>query len=269
MSEQAPDTNTPLPSQQLAEVVLDHATLFHGSATPGITEFERAEEDTVGAGVYLANEATARGYALHRSRRSGTAVLYEVEVEDARLVDLTEQDTVAEVMTGFRHVLQREHQQQTRDGGPWYWTGALRQMIDEIDSGRGVQVGAVKLVTQRSGELFTGYLEGRGFDGVVALEGGEGELGGHHSYLLFDPAKLRIRSEQHVEPAEQPTTALTTIKGRTGAERQGVDAQLAAAMACRAHPTVAALEQDPVHVRSARRYSSLGMGRGHGMETER
>ncbi|MEU2042663.1 hypothetical protein [Nocardia niwae] len=187
-----------------AEVVLEHATLYHGSATSGITEFERAEYDTVGAGVYLANEPTARAYALRRSVRSGEAVLYTVEVDHARLIDLTDQHTVAEIIAGFRPVLQAEHHRVSRNGGAWFWIGALEQMIAEIDSGRGGQVARVKHVTQRSGELFSGYLSGLGYSGCFALEGGEGQVPEHHTYLLFDPAHLRITSEQHLIEATTP-----------------------------------------------------------------
>ncbi|WP_280405289.1 hypothetical protein [Nocardia brasiliensis] len=221
-----PESASPAQQPSRAEVVLDRATLFHGSATPGITEFERAEEDTVGAGVYLAHEETAREYARHRSGDAGTPVLYEVEIAHARLVDLTDQATVATVLTGFRAVLQTEHDRVARINGSWHWEGALRQMIAEIDSGRGVHVGAVKLVTQRSGELFSGYLQGQGFDGVAALEGGEGRMSAHRTYLLFDPTLLHIRAEQRL-PDEQES-AKSALRERLSAVQRAASAPLTA-----------------------------------------
>ncbi|MBF6137809.1 hypothetical protein IU501_33095 [Nocardia otitidiscaviarum] len=224
MPDLQPATARPAPTSR-AEVVLDRATLYHGSATPGITAFERAEDDTVGAGVYLAHEATAGEYARHRAGDAGTPVLYEVEIAHARLVDLTDQATVADVLTGFRAVLHTEHDRVARTGGSWHWEGALRQMIGEIDSGRGVHVGAVKLVTQRSGELFSGYLQDQGFDGVVALEGGEGRMAAHRTYLLFDPARLCIRAEQRLP--EEPA-AKSPLRERLAAAQRAASAPLTA-----------------------------------------
>jgi hypothetical protein len=184
-------------SHRLVELILEHATLYHGSATSGITELHRAEEDTVGAGVYLAEEATARAYALHRAGGSGTPVMYQVGIDKARLVDLTDQHTVDAVMTGFVPILQAELVRASRSNDPWYTIESLRQTIADIGE-HGAQATNLKAVTQRSGALFTRYLRGSGYDGLVALEGGEGGMGNHRTYLLFDPARLRIESEHHV-----------------------------------------------------------------------
>jgi hypothetical protein len=36
-----------------------------------------------------------------------------------------------------------------------------------------------------------------GYDGLKALEGGEGDdIGAHENYLIFDPQKVQITSEQ-------------------------------------------------------------------------
>jgi hypothetical protein len=186
--------------QQPVEIILERATLYHGSATPGITELDRAQEDTVGAGVYLAEEATARAYAFHRARGTGTPVLYQVEIDRARLVDLTDQNAVTKVMAGFLPTLRAELARAAAVGDPWHTIESLRRTIVEVDGDHGVQATNLKAVTQHSGELFTSYLHGRGFDGLVALEGGEGRIGNHRTYLLFDPARLRIESE-HQLPA--------------------------------------------------------------------
>ncbi|WP_194838454.1 hypothetical protein [Nocardia sp. XZ_19_369] len=179
---------------QEAEILLEDVRLFHGSATRGITELERAEEDTVGSGVYLATEVVAREYAYHRASHSGSPVLYEVRVERARLVDLTDQPTVEIVMGEFRTVLHDLLQREKGEDGPWYWM-RMQQMIEEIDSGRGVRVGYLRAVTHRSGTEFSNYLQGKGFDGLLAVEGGEGSMSAHHSCVVFDPSKVQIISE--------------------------------------------------------------------------
>ncbi|MFF2088621.1 hypothetical protein ACFVVM_32960 [Nocardia sp. NPDC058176] len=188
------------PLMPLSSVTLERHVLYHGSATPGIDEFDAAEEDTLGTGVYLTDEAAARGYAHHRAQHGGVPVLYRVEVEKARLIDLTDQSTVTAVMNDFRQDLVVERHRVLADQtGSWAWPMALDQLIDEIDSGRGTEVGAVKLVTQRSGELFTKHLSERGFDGVYAWEGGEGSIGNHRTYVISNPAAVRKLGEQLLE----------------------------------------------------------------------
>ncbi|WP_429424859.1 hypothetical protein [Nocardia sp. GAS34] len=200
----AADPAVELLRRGVATVVLEDTRLYHGSATPGIRQLDRAEEDTVGAGVYLTDGPTARDYARHRAGASGTAVVYGVEVTRARLVNLTDRDTVTEVMTGFRSVLMWEMVHAIDADAPWYQVDDLSQMIENIDNGHGSQVGTIRFVTSRSRELFTQYLQDRGFDGVVAAEGSEGGIGAHYSYVLFDPAALRIISQDTIAVTDDP-----------------------------------------------------------------
>ncbi|WP_280421399.1 hypothetical protein [Nocardia carnea] len=76
-------------------------------------------------------------------------------------------------------------------------------MITAIDNG--AEVGQTKVVTQASGKLFSAFLRQQGFDGLIAIEGGEGHIGVHHSYVLFDPAQARIRSEKDVSAPTMTT----------------------------------------------------------------
>jgi len=176
----------------------------------------RAKEDTVGAGVYLADAPTARAYALHRSGAAGTPVVYGVDIQRARLVNLTDHDTVTKVMTGFREVLMRELLQAIDADAPWYRVNGLSQLIEYLDNGRGSQVGTIKYVTERSGTLFTRYLQGQGFDGVVAVEGGGGRIPTHYSYVVFDPATVRIISQDTVAVTDDPGASSRSSHDRAG-----------------------------------------------------
>lgn len=211
-------------SDTRSKVMNAGARLFHGSATAGIAQLARAEETTVGAGVYLADEPTACGYARHRAE-SGTPVVYEVEVDRLRLVDLTDPGTVEQVMTEFRSVLLGELVDASRAGAKYYVTASLLRTIEDIDKGR-VRPGTVKLAAQRCDQLFSDHLRGRGFDGVLALEGGEGEIGNHLTYLVFDPAKVRIREERTLTPSPPPRRVDRVSARVTGTENPTRSRQL-------------------------------------------
>lgn len=193
--------------EKWAEVRLDSTTLWHGSATAGIRQIERAEEDTVGRGVYLAEKDIAIGYARHRAHQAGTdtPALYTVSVRDARLVDLTDQATVDQVMTGFQSVLITEQNLAERAESPsWLRINNLQGLRDILDRDR-IRVGELKRVTQRCGELFSNHLRAQGYAGLLTAEGGEADIGNHLTYLIFDPADITVTDERLVPlPAKTP-----------------------------------------------------------------
>lgn len=218
---------TPAVDHQFAEIRLERSVLFHGSATGGITELRVAEEDTIGTGVYLTDERAGRGYASHRARHGGTPTLYKVEVDAARLCDLSDEATVAQVMTGFRKTLEREHTDQCSNSGPWYWITTLERLMEMIDTGIATR-GQIKHATQQSGELFSKYLAEQGFDGVYAFEGGEGSIGNHPSFVLFDPDKARITEELALDLDSTAHTAAETLLAHRADATVGVDGLAAA-----------------------------------------
>ena len=68
-------------------VLVKRKTFYHGSGTSRIKDFNKAEEDTVGSGVYFTSKAkNAIGYARRRSRTSrekdASPVIYESFVEN-------------------------------------------------------------------------------------------------------------------------------------------------------------------------------------------
>jgi glutaredoxin-like protein NrdH len=190
-----------------AEVRLESATLWHGSATTGIRQLERAEEDTVGRGVYFAENDIAVGYARHRARQAGTdtPVLYSASVRDARLVDLTDQTTLDQVMAGFQSVLAAEQVLAERAESPsWLRIYNLQGLQDILRRDR-IRVGELKRITQRCGAVFSDHLRTQGYAGLLTVEGGEADIGNHRTYLIFDPADITVTGESPLpHPADTP-----------------------------------------------------------------
>lgn len=54
----------------------------------------------------------------------------------------------------------------------------------------------LKRATQTIGPELSGYLTGLGYDGLIAWEGGEGDIGPHESWVVFDPHKVSALAEQ-------------------------------------------------------------------------
>lgn len=196
------EVQNPTPSEIKAnnglDLIINRKKLYHGSGSSGIMMLNPAEETTVGEGVYLTSEEKdAAGYAIRRSSRvpGSLPVVYQTEIKDLRLVNLTEDENVRRILIGYRpsviHALEEADL-------PWNKEGALRKVLHAIDSGI-IRSGNLKEVTWYSGSSFTKYLQSLGYDGLVALEGGEGEdVGNHDSYVIFDPTKVKVIEERKV-----------------------------------------------------------------------
>ena len=177
------------------EVVLSGATVYHGSATGDITELNVAENATVGQGVYFTdNPVRAVEYAHRRVRGSGNEIpsphLYTAETaQDLRIANLDNPEKLAEVMNGFRDVL-LERMKTAED---WYENMACGKALEQIDVG--IRVGGVQLATYNHPELFTKYMQGLGYKGLAAAEGGEGgdQVGPHRTILIFDPKDATVK----------------------------------------------------------------------------
>ncbi len=55
---------------------------------------------------------------------------------------------------------------------------------------------------QNIGDVVTECLSQRGYDGLVTFEGGEGDIGDHDTWVMFDPDKLAGVNQLFV--AEKP-----------------------------------------------------------------
>lgn len=195
------ETTTDLHAELLvpAEIILQNKTLYHGSATADIELLNPAEEDTVGKGIYFVdNSADAIGYASLRSLRDNNPpIVYEVIVNDARMVNLDNPYKLQEIMQGFANMLEESDTSKV----PWYVEGAILRSIETIRNG--VQPGQVKLATQNVCSQFTDYVKHMGYDGLITTEGGEGKtVSNHTTYLLFDSDKITIKNQHAIFAAQ-------------------------------------------------------------------
>ncbi len=248
-------TATQVSKQNIPYVHVDHATLYHGSATGGIKVLLKALDSTVGQGTYFTSERDkAEYYALIRSDRGQALeydkdaakdlrqhivlhngkripVVYEVEVENMDFVDIRDDvnnEKLRKVAKGFREYLVNELEKEKKSGKlTWWWEGTVKAAIGTIDIlegtdseyrqfskfGRGrvkTEIITPKDVLHGVGNLFSNYLKGLSFDGILAIEGGEGQ-GNHDSYVIFDSDKIKIvetvkitKTVIHSEPLEKP-----------------------------------------------------------------
>jgi hypothetical protein len=189
--------NSEEPIDEGLGVFVRNKTLYHGSATPEISVLRSAEETTLGNGVYLLPlESEAAGYARRRARgRNTKPVIYGAAIENLKLLDLRKDENVNKIMPGFAELLS---ERLMRPGLPWNDEEVLNQSIDLIRRGL-IGSGNIRKVVFANGELFKKYIQGLGYDGLIGLEGGEGDdIGNHETYLIFDPSKAKIIEERQI-----------------------------------------------------------------------
>jgi hypothetical protein len=182
-------------------ILLKRKTLYHGSPIGGIDTFERAENDTIGAGVYFTSQAKdAIGYArfrLPQHSESKVPKLYESHVENLKLLDLRNGENILKIMPGFAEFLAQKLEeyrlQKTLSASTW--VEILTPIIQKIKAG---ELKSLKEATFQTGHLFSDYVSFLGYAGIAALEGGEGNIGNHDTYLVFDPKHIAIRKEQNI-----------------------------------------------------------------------
>jgi len=188
--------------EKLAEVVINNKILYHGSMTPRIKELQAAEENTVGQGAYLTSqEEAAKGYAIKRADEyKGSPTLYEVNIDNAKLIDLRDTKTLDKIFQGFNEFLKEKLKQGSLS---WQREGVARSVIERI-SQKHYSTGTIKFTTENCGDWFSEYLQPKGYDGLIALEGGEGNIGDHDTYLFFNTSKPKITKEINLQPNERP-----------------------------------------------------------------
>lgn len=179
-------------------VLVKKKTLWHGSGISGIESFNKAEEDTVGSGIYFTSEAKdAIGYARRRSRREKDAspVIYESSVEDMKLLDLRKDENVKKILEGFKPILVKKLKEPDLK---WNVQGVFQMAVEAITSGK-VGSGNLREVTFGTGQMFSDYCKSLGYEGLITFEGGEGDdVGSHDTYLIFDPEKAKISQEHKI-----------------------------------------------------------------------
>lgn len=179
-------------------VLIKNKTLYHGSGTKGIKSFNKAEEDTVGSGIYFTSEEKgAIGYAKRRSRgRDGASpIVYEAAVENVKLLDLRKDENIKKILEGFKEILKNKLKESDLK---WNYEIILQKAIEAINAEK-INAENLREVTFSIGQMFSDYVKSLGYEGLIALEGGEGEdIGNHDTYLIFDSEKIKIRQEHKV-----------------------------------------------------------------------
>jgi hypothetical protein len=179
-------------------VLVKKKTLYHGSGTSGTRTFNKAEEDTVGSGIYFTSEAKdAIGYARRRShgKEGASPTIYESSIENMKLLDLRKTENVKKVLEGFKEVLRDKTKEPDLK---WNYKAVLRRAVEAINAGK-VGAGNLREVTFGTGWMFSDYVKSLGYEGLVTLESGEGEdVGNHDTYLIFDPEKAKINQEHKI-----------------------------------------------------------------------
>lgn len=186
-------------------IQISRKTLYHGSRVRGLTEINPAEDDTVGAGVYLTSEPMwAAGYAHIRTSNPAEKTVYETEVQDLKLLDLTDQSGALPLLGKFmvQELLKfkERHPFDPNDRDSWRNVPIINN-IDEII--KKVKQGTARYpkdLLEHFGNLANNKLSEFGLGGIKAIEGGEGgngitRFGNHDSYVIFDPAKVKIVKE--------------------------------------------------------------------------
>ena len=192
MSEETQTAEQHIDTSLIPEVVIGEKILFHGSKSSGIERFNKAEETTIGQGLYLTSDPdSARGYAARRSKTDTSAIptVYQVGIENVRMADLR----TLEGVKPFASMLLTKLEERSRSNKlKWYEEETIRRTIESIKSNT---YKSLKDITWNHQGIVTSLLQEQGFDGLIAIEGGEGEeITEHDSYVIFDPSKVQIKS---------------------------------------------------------------------------
>lgn len=187
-------------------------SLYHGGPIADIKVFRPAEETTIGNGFYATSMPDqAFGYAMERSRdgirekRSGEVkkathqpVVYEVVVSDATFVDLRQREAVQAFLAGYADYLEtwleRDHPPKLAAHLRLGYAALVQEKIDVIRRGGTPSLQNpgeliplhLKDVLYNTGDIFTEYVTGLGYDGIIGMEGGEGNYtGAHDSWVIM------------------------------------------------------------------------------------
>lgn len=155
-------------------VLIKRKNLYHGNTAEYGENFDRAERTTVGEGVYLTSKAEdAAGYSFKRSEsRGGNPIIYEAAVQ--------------------------------------LYRKPFTDAFIAIRSGKIKSGNISEAVGPALGKYFSEFVESLGYDGLIAIEGGEGDVGNHDSYVVFNPEKVRIGQRHNLKnekavPAKEKT----------------------------------------------------------------
>jgi hypothetical protein len=174
---------------------------------PEIEKMKPAYEHTIGRGLYgtYGPEMGAIDYALLRARiasskRGATVVhpvLYEITATEINMLDLRSDDSAEEILAEFTLRLEQwlEEAIKTPSDPLRLQEGGTKKLIHKINDREQHRYRLLKETSMRS-DLFTATIEDLGFQGLIVREGGEGDIGDHESWVIFDPSKAKVTAEE-------------------------------------------------------------------------
>ncbi|MEK6917632.1 MAG: hypothetical protein AABW51_01670 [Nanoarchaeota archaeon] len=179
----------------LVSIVRGIEPLYHGSGELGIRVFRKAYDDTIGEGIYLTSDIeSAEGYAKLRSQNTKTPVVYSVSVDGLNFLDFREIKTLDIVMASFLEVLTDK----LKHAKKWYVVASTKKAIEDIRNKKYIKSG-IKEITFSHGDIFSRHIESLGYDGLLALEGGEGKYRKiHDSWVVHNPSKVNFIGERKI-----------------------------------------------------------------------
>ncbi|MBI1833202.1 MAG: hypothetical protein HYR90_00025 [Candidatus Andersenbacteria bacterium] len=175
--------------------------LYHGSATPAIDVLRKADDTTIGNGLYLTDASSAARYADVRATdyKVEPRVVYEVKVTDAKFFDIRKKENMDWLLPKLKGALSVE----LKETEAFTVIGALREAMITITTGN-VDPGSFKMIARQVGHVVKDVLQAEGYDGLIGTEGGESGGSGsagfnHDSYVYFSPEELTITEEKRAE----------------------------------------------------------------------
>lgn len=149
----------------------------------------------------------AAGYAHVRSGDPQNRTVYETEVENLTLVDLTNQRETLPSLAKLMAQELRKYKKaiyfsaKVKEHLKWVIQANANKILEMIQEGK---VRYPKDLLFHFGAIATNKFASFGLDGIKAIEGGEGgnqiQIGNHDTYVVFDPKKVRITGETPVLP---------------------------------------------------------------------
>ncbi len=192
----------------LPTLEVEKMTLYHGTGRSGITEFRDSKATTIGAGAYFTSEFDpASGYSLVRSAggQDENYVVYEAEIENMRILDLTDKNTLP-IFAQFMRPLINTADAQVDSLPDWpqeYKDSFHKSTARTLERINQHTLRGPKDLLLHFGSVARSALMDKGFDGIKALEGGEGwsdetNIGNHDTFVIFDPKKAKVIRELEI-----------------------------------------------------------------------
>jgi hypothetical protein len=176
--------------------------LYHGSPVTGIRELKAAVDTTIGDGVYLtSHEAWAVEYAFirtHKGTEKEKPTVYEVEIKDMTLLNLTTKQSLIEFMKFFVEVLDKKYEKLGKEASLIFRTRLgddIKKIRDALKKDKALYP---REILEATGSYAAEALTKLGYSGLFAIEGSEAGTGAHDSYVIFDPKKVKIVREVEI-----------------------------------------------------------------------